>query len=193
MTRSEIEGTATVLIMAGSETTASALSGITYYILTDPKLYEGLKHEVRESYPTEADLQDAGARELPMLECVIREGLRMYPPTPSTLPRRTRPEGDIIDGRFVPGDVCCLSFPFPSQNLTPGTPKRLLKPALMAVKVSVGVNHWSASRAPSNFAAPDVFDARRWGKSGAPDRYLNDDREASQPFSYGPRACLGKK
>ena len=105
MTRPEIDGTATVLIMAGSETTASFLSGATYYILSDTELHGNLKREVREVYQSEEELENAGNRELPLLDCVIKESLRMYPPSPSTLPRRTRSEGDIIDGQFVPGNV----------------------------------------------------------------------------------------
>ena len=104
------------MIMAGSETTASFLSGATYYILSNQALYEKLKQEVRATYAKEMDLQSAGTRELHLLDLVIREALRMYPPTPSTLPRRTEKRGDVIDGCYVPGDVRCLSLSYARKS-----------------------------------------------------------------------------
>ncbi|KAK3303879.1 putative benzoate 4-monooxygenase cytochrome P450 [Chaetomium strumarium] len=51
---------------------------------------------------------------------------------------------------------------------------------------TVGVNHLACYRSALNFEDPDVFRPERWlDGSGT-------TTEAFKPFSYGPRACLGK-
>ena len=41
-----------------------------------------------------------------------------------------------------------------------------------------------------NFEDPDSFIPERWLKDP---KYAGDDRTALQPFSFGPRNCIGKK
>ncbi|KAI4222108.1 MAG: hypothetical protein LQ349_007695 [Xanthoria aureola] len=57
--------------------------------------------------------------------------------------------------------------------------------------VSVGVHQWSAYRSSANFADPDTFDPGRW-MAHPPSKYRNDNKAAFQPFSLGPRGCIGK-
>lgn len=59
-------------------------------------------------------------------------------------------------------------------------------------QVSVSVAHFSAYRATANFADPDAFHPERW-LDHADAKFANDQRDALQPFSYGPRNCIGKK
>jgi cytochrome P450 len=42
-----------------------------------------------------------------------------------------------------------------------------------------------------NFALPDSFIPERW--TGEDARFDKDNKAALNPFSYGPRNCLGKK
>ncbi len=45
-----------------------------------------------------------------------------------------------------------------------------------------------------NFADPERYIPERWLKGDqCPERYRGDDRKAMQPFSVGPRNCIGKK
>ncbi|KAE8389477.1 cytochrome P450 [Aspergillus alliaceus] len=57
--------------------------------------------------------------------------------------------------------------------------------------VSVSVAHYSAFRGSANFAEPDTFYPERWLNEGH-DHFAHDRKEASQPFSYGPRSCIGR-
>ncbi|KAE8398257.1 benzoate 4-monooxygenase cytochrome P450 [Aspergillus pseudonomiae] len=57
--------------------------------------------------------------------------------------------------------------------------------------VSVSVAHYSTYRSRSNFADPDLFIPERW-LNDAPPKFQSDQKEALQPFSYGPRNCVGK-
>jgi cytochrome P450 len=113
MSRDELIGTSGLLIVAGSETTATLLSGVTYYLLKTPHAYARLKEEVRSSFKSAEEITLTSTSRLPYLQACLEEALRLYPPVPLALPRRTRPEGDIIGGVFVPGNVKYLqSFEF---------------------------------------------------------------------------------
>ena len=56
--------------------------------------------------------------------------------------------------------------------------------------VAVSIPIFAASRSPKNWAEPDSFIPERW--LGEDPRFANDRRDASQPFSYGPRNCIGR-
>ena len=108
MTRPEIISNARVLLTAGSETTATFLSGATYHLLRHPAALHYAQSEVRNAFRNSEDItlrSVSTPSRLPYLEAVIQESLRCYPSIPATLPRRTGPDGAIIDGHFVPGDV----------------------------------------------------------------------------------------
>lgn len=48
---------------------------------------------------------------LPYLTAVIDEGLRIFPSAPIGFVRTVPEDGDTVDGEFIPGGVCILSFP----------------------------------------------------------------------------------
>ena len=54
-----------------------------------------------------------------------------------------------------------------------------------------GIFHYAASRYEGNFSRPLEFLPERWLPEGATE-FKNDQKEVIQPFSYGPRGCLGK-
>jgi cytochrome P450 len=54
---------------------------------------------------------------------------------------------------------------------------------------AVSIPIYAASRSPANWAQPDSFIPERW--TGEDPRFQDDLREASQPFSFGPRNCIG--
>jgi cytochrome P450 len=56
----------------------------------------------------------------------------------------------------------------------------------------VYVTPWAAYRSPVNFADPENFVPDRWMKD-PPARYAQDNKKALQPFSVGPRNCIGRK
>ena len=105
MTREEMNVNAGLLIIAGSETTATLLSGATYYLLTNKSALDKLCNEIRSAFPNGDDITFTSVTRLPYLHAVLEESLRLYPPVPTTQPRRTLPEGNIIDGHIVPGKV----------------------------------------------------------------------------------------
>ncbi|KAH7629312.1 cytochrome P450 [Sordaria sp. MPI-SDFR-AT-0083] len=91
---------------AGSDTTATALQGTMLYLLSHPTAYSRLKSEIatgiREGRIS-SPITDKEARQLPYLQAVLNEGIRMVPPVMNGFPRQVPPEGDTICGRFIPG------------------------------------------------------------------------------------------
>lgn len=95
-------------VLAGSETTATALSCITYYLLRHSDVLAELQKEVRTSFKTYGEINATSSAPLKYLHAVVLEGLRVYPPLPLGLPRVVPAGGDTVEGHFLPGGV--LSF-----------------------------------------------------------------------------------
>lgn len=57
-------------------------------------------------------------------------------------------------------------------------------------QTSVDIWQWSIYNNPAHFARPNEFIPERWTGDA---RFANDARQALQPFSIGPRNCIGKK
>lgn len=153
-----------LLIVAGSETTATTLSGMLYYLLRNPSCLSRLTDEIRSSFASEEDINLLTTQRLKYLPAVLEESLRIYPPVPNTLPRVTPNPGMTICDRFVPAGTV------------------------------VGINHYSSSHSAANFFEPDSFHPERWLDGDDKDaRFNNDKKGAFHPFSHGPRNCLGKK
>lgn len=55
---------------------------------------------------------------------------------------------------------------------------------------SVGISQWSINHSTRNFSDPWSYKPERFLQ---PDQFKDDDFEALQPFSSGPRNCVGKK
>jgi cytochrome P450 len=94
------------LMMAGSETTATLLSGCTFYLLRHPHSYQRLCDEVRGRFSVSSEITLTSLASLPYLQSVITEALRLYPPVPLGMPRVIPAGGATISGRYVPEKVC---------------------------------------------------------------------------------------
>lgn len=110
MSMEGIKATSDILIIAGSETTATLLSGATFCLLKNPSCLAKAIDEVRQAFVLTSDITFATvAARLPYLNACLEETLRMYPPVPMILARQTEPEGDIVNGRLVPPNVSARS------------------------------------------------------------------------------------
>ncbi|TRX98022.1 hypothetical protein FHL15_001232 [Xylaria flabelliformis] len=119
-------------VIAGSETTATALATITYYLQTTPEVYRKLQNEVRTSFKSYEEIQGNSTQRLKYMKAVIAEGMRIYPPLPFALPRVVPAGGDVVDGHFLPANTIVSTHPFASS-----------------------MDH-------RNFAEPDRFIPERW-------------------------------
>lgn len=159
LSQAEHHSNGNVFMIAGTETTATALSGTTYYLLRNPEALSKLTAEIRGAVLSQDDLRLENLARLKYLHAVLQEGLRMYPPAPVDLPRIVPPGGVTIDGNYIPADTV------------------------------TGISHYATYRSEDNFTLPNEFHPERWlGDS----RFAKDKLDAVEPFSIGPRNCLGK-
>ncbi|USP80045.1 cytochrome p450 monooxygenase [Curvularia clavata] len=159
LSRLEMDSNSVLFLVAGSETTATALSGFTYLVLRHPDIHAKLVHELRSSFTSLGDINVEKVGKLEYLTACIQEALRMYPPVPTGFPRIVPEGGGEISGHYIPG----------------GT--------------SVYISQLAAYQSERNFKDASKFVPERW--IGASE-YDADKKEAYNPFSFGPRNCLGK-
>jgi cytochrome P450 len=99
----EMYSNAALFMLAGTETTATELSGLTYFLLKNPAKLERLQNEIRTAFSSLKDMHMTELAQLPYLNACLEEGLRIYPPVSGGLPRTTPGDGAKIAGRWVPG------------------------------------------------------------------------------------------
>ncbi len=105
MSRDEILSTFNFIIVGGSETTATTLTGIFNHLSRNEHILHRLSAEIRAKFQREADITIDAIRDLPYLEAVLNEGLRMCNPIPGGLPRVVPEGGDTYAGVYLPGGV----------------------------------------------------------------------------------------
>jgi cytochrome P450 family 628 len=103
-------GDARLLIIGGSDTTASALVYLFYHLATDSGLVEKLRAELEANGIRSDDSFTVQAvQNLPYLNALIDEDLRLHPPVPG-LPIRDIPaEGLKVGDKVIPGGVQILT------------------------------------------------------------------------------------
>ncbi|KAJ5860638.1 uncharacterized protein N7529_007948 [Penicillium soppii] len=106
VTEEELEANSNVLVIAGSETTATLLSGITYWLLRTPHAMEEITRETRSAMKSEHDITISSTANLPYMLACLKEALRMYPPAPSGQQRMTLgPRPTQVSGYLMPPHV----------------------------------------------------------------------------------------
>ncbi|THX82829.1 putative cytochrome P450 monooxygenase [Aureobasidium pullulans] len=176
MTMDELYANADLLMIAGTETTATSLSGLTWYLLNNKPVLERLTKEVREAFNSIDDITMESLPRLPgeeltkmlqYLSACLEEGMRMFPAVAEGIRRVTPSTGATISGHFIP----------PNASL-----------------VKVSIPHYAAYHHPTNFHSPTTFAPERWLLSSHPlynPIFASDKKEILQPFSVGPRNCIG--
>jgi cytochrome P450 len=128
----ELASNAQVIILAGSETTATLLTATTYFLTTNPETLKKLSDEVRSSFKSESEIDMASVQRLPYMLAVLNEGLRLFPPVINGIQRKVREGGDTIINQYIPGGV------------------------------SVDIWQWAVYHNPDHFALPDEYIPERW-------------------------------
>ncbi|KAI1501223.1 cytochrome P450 [Biscogniauxia marginata] len=159
----EILSHSSMFVVAGSETTATALSGLFFYVGRDQKIYEDLANEIRNAFNDETEINMQNTVRLEFLNACLNEVLRVYPPATDP-PPRVSPGGEI-EGKYLPPGVLIGI----SQVATMSNPLNFHEPEAFRPQ------RWLP---PTDPRYDPVF--------------ANDNHAAFKPFSYGPRDCLGK-
>lgn len=91
-----------LFIAAGSDGVAVTLSATLFYLLRQPSCMDKLVDEVRSSFATLDEVRGPKLNQLPYLQAVLDEALRLAPGVPSALPREVLRGGLKVDGLHVP-------------------------------------------------------------------------------------------
>ncbi|PSN70531.1 cytochrome P450 [Corynespora cassiicola Philippines] len=167
LTDPELIANSDLIMIAGSETTATLLCAVTYWLLKTPDVYKKATAEVRAAFARCEDItfKEASVR-LPYTLACLNEALRIFPSIPLALLRQTLPGAPTsIAGHLIPPQT------------------------------RVGVHQLAAFHSPLNFHDSQSFRPERWLPdvySDPTSPFHNDRREAHKPFSFGPRDCIGR-
>lgn len=162
----ELWGESNLLIIAGSDTTSTAMAGCFFYLAHSPTAMQKICKEIREAF---SDVEEIVTGQklsgCSYLRACIDETMRMTPPVAGALPRQVLPGGLDIDGHHIPAGV------------------------------DVGVPIYAIHHNPEYFPQPFDFLPERWlsdpSTNPLHDR-IPDAQSAFNPFSIGPRGCIGK-
>jgi len=187
---------ADVFMLAGSETTGTAMAGFTWFMLNNPEKLARLTAELRGAFAHDDDITMENTASLKYLNAC----------TPNATPFQICVSRLVSRPRIADRKVCLVNPGIQeSLRLYPpvpvGVPRAVPLPGRtimgrwVAGGTRVSVHHYATYRSPSNFVDPDAFAPERWLRhdgAGASNDYEMDRREAAQPFAYGPRNCLGQ-
>lgn len=101
LTQDEAESEILLQLLAGSDTTATAIRVIMLYVITSPGILSNLLAEI-ETFKPSSPITDAEGRKMPYLQAVIKEGLRIWPPVTGLSSKTVPKGGDTINGVFIP-------------------------------------------------------------------------------------------
>ncbi|KPM35000.1 hypothetical protein AK830_g11567 [Neonectria ditissima] len=162
LTQKEAESEILLQIVAGSDTTATVIRSTMLHLVANPRAYNRLRAEISQAEYSSDIIPDATARDMPYLQAVIKEGLRIFPPVAGLMAKQVPPQGDTWKGKFIPG----------------GT--------------RIGYGAWGIFRREDVWGADaGEFRPERWLES-APDRLKDMDSALDLIFSYGKWQCLGR-
>lgn len=167
----ELWGESNLLIIAGSDTTSTAIAATLFYVVRHPHVLKRLTDEIRTKFNNvEEIVHGAALGSCVYLRACIDEAMRLSPSVGGILPREVLAGGMTIDGHALP------------QGTVVGTPHYAI--------------HHNEAYFPDSFGyAPE-----RWmrgevnplnGKTTTADDVALA-HSAFCPFSLGPRGCIGK-
>lgn len=173
----ELWGESNLLIIAGSDTTSTALAATIFYLVREPRALARVISEVRASFADVEDVrQGAALASCGYLRACVDEAMRLSPSVGGIVPREVLAGGQVIDGANVPAGTV------------------------------VGVPHYAIHHNEAYFPRPFEFVPERWlageswpalGSGGEKTRVVGETEVAAAqaafcPFSVGPRGCIGK-
>ena len=164
--KAELWGESNLLIIAGSDTTSTALAATFFYLVHNPEKLEKLTQEVRITF-SEVEEIHMGSKlsGLAYLRACLDEAMRLSPSVGGILPREVLAGGIEIDGHHVPQGTV------------------------------VGVPTYTIHHNPKYYPQPFGYKPERWIAGSEPNvtaESITAGQSAFCPFSVGPRGCIGK-
>lgn len=155
-------------IIAGSDTTANAIKMTVSHLAADPQVSSRLQQEIQEAtrdgrLNRSEPCTSEQAAQLPYLQAVIWEGLRINPPFGGLIMKEVGPEGDTVNGIHIPA----------------GT--------------RIGHSTWAITHSPSVYGSDaDCFRPERWLEADEKSKVLMQ-KHAEFVFGTGRWGCPGRR
>ncbi|ORY63299.1 cytochrome P450 [Pseudomassariella vexata] len=166
--QNELLGEATLLMMAGSDTSTTAINTALFYITNHPRVRRKLEAELLKTFPELEDIHPNAAENCKYLRACLDEAMRLCPSVPSSIPRVIGEGGiQVVDEKLPAG-------------------------------LWVSVPHFTLFRNAKYFDRPHDYIPERWIAEEEPDSggYTAEEvkisQTAFQPFSVGPRHCIAR-
>ncbi|KAJ1326878.1 aspirochlorine biosynthesis cytochrome P450 monooxygenase [Microdochium nivale] len=171
LTRDEVEVNSALIVAAGSETTATALSGALFFLSRSENAskLQRVVDEVYTAFSDESDIDTTSTGRLQYLAAVIEESLRMYPPAVAFPPRRS--PGAEVGGYWLPKGTD-IHFDSVATNRNPDS---IFSVNVVYKQTDIRLSHWLNASHPLHIS-----------------RYDSDRKDVFKPFSAGARDCIGK-
>ncbi|KAL2266815.1 hypothetical protein VTJ83DRAFT_6167 [Remersonia thermophila] len=175
-TMPELWGESNLLIIAGSDTTSTAMAATLFYLVRHPDALAKATQEIRAKFSALEDIhQGPQLTSCTYLRACIDEAMRLSPSVGGLLPREVLPGGMTIDGEHIPAGTV------------------------------VGTPHYTIHHNPDYYPKPFEYRPERWivsknnetgdksaAVSGVSEAEVALAHSAFCPFSIGPRGCIGK-
>lgn len=102
----ELAAECSIMLNAGSDTTATALTNVLYWLLKNPACFSKLRAELDSVLDDDEAVAPYDLiKHLPYLRACLDESMRLTPPNTMNIPRMTPPEGMSIMGQWIPGNT----------------------------------------------------------------------------------------
>ncbi|KAK0611327.1 cytochrome P450-like protein [Immersiella caudata] len=165
-TTPELWGESNLLIIAGSDTTSTAMAATVFYLVRNPSALAQVTEEIRKKFSNVEDIhQGPLLTSCTYLRACIDEAMRLSPSVGGLLPRDVLPGGMTVDGESIPAGIV------------------------------VGTPHYTIHHNAAYYPDPFAYIPERWiasEKSGVTEQNVSLAQSAFCPFSIGPRGCIGK-
>jgi cytochrome P450 len=103
LTKKQMYADAQTFMLAGTETTATVLSGLIYLLLKDPDAMTKICSEIRAL--SKEDLSLETLPRLTYMNACLEEALRIYPAGPIGFARQVAKGGNVVCGEYIPENV----------------------------------------------------------------------------------------
>jgi cytochrome P450 len=158
----ELNSECELLILAGSDTTATVLSACLFYLSRNQNVQDRLTKEILGTFSSYDDIKGGKLSSCRYLTAFLQETMRMAPPFGANANREVLPGGTTVDGKYLP------------------------EGSLVSSAV------WAMQYNPEYYPEPLAFFPERWIVGESTEESVALAESAFSTFSTGPRGCVGK-
>uniref|UniRef100_A0A803PIM2 Cytochrome P450 n=1 Tax=Cannabis sativa TaxID=3483 RepID=A0A803PIM2_CANSA len=150
------------MFFGGIDTTSTTSEWIMAELMRNPRVMKKTQEEVRRIMVDKGRVDINELDKLDYFKCVVKETLRLHPPVPLLVPRKTAEVVQIGDGRYT-----------------------------IAAGTKVIINAWAIQRDPNSWDQPDEFIPERFENSPVDYYKGGQEYFHFIPFGFGRRKCPG--